>query len=220
MKQRRESNSWLSPLGATGFSMAELLIVLAVFSVVLGVVFSSLGEGQKISAFSKSETEIQQNLEDVLTLVTTELRTAGYPPENSYDTQYLQNPSTSKNLVAQGLVEIAPQSIRFQGDINGNGRVDFVRYYLSGSSAPYSLNRFAGEINSDGSLPGGSPQKLSEQIESLQFKYFDSSGLEIASLQEVVTIQINLTLRSRAMDLVSRVYHTVSQSVSIRPPNL
>jgi prepilin-type N-terminal cleavage/methylation domain-containing protein len=212
--------SGLKLQAAKGFSLVELLIALAVFSSVLGFLFASLGEGQNVSAISRDEAEMQQNLQDILTLMTSELRSTGFPPENYYDAQFSQNSSTNKNLIAKGLVEITPQAIKFQGDINGNGKVDFVHYYLSGSSAPYSLNRFGGEINNDGSLPGGSAQKLSEQVESLQFKYFTHSGLETLNLQDVVTIEIHLTMRTLRMDPFLGIYRTVSESTRIRPLNL
>src|SRR3954471_19333390 len=106
---------------AKGFSLVELLIALAVFSSVLGFLLASLGEGQDISAISRDEAEMQQNLQDILTLMTSELRSAGFPPENYYDVQFSQDSSTNKNLIAKGFVEITPQAIKFQGDINGNG---------------------------------------------------------------------------------------------------
>jgi prepilin-type N-terminal cleavage/methylation domain-containing protein len=222
-RYRARNLLWYSGLKsktATGFSLVELLIVIAVFSSVLGFLFASLGEGQNVSAISRDEAEMQQNLQDILTLMTSELRSAGFPPENYYDAQFSQDPSTNKNLIAKGLVEITPQAIKFQGDINGNGKVDFVHYYLSGSSAPYYLNRFGGEINNDGSLPGGSAQKLSEQVESLQFKYFTQSGIETLNLQDVVTIEIHLTMRTLRLDPFLGIYRTVSESSRIRPLNL
>lgn len=203
-----------------GFSLVELLIVLAIFSLLLGGVFSSLNEGQHSSQISRDETEMHQNLQDVLSLMSSELRTAGFPPETYYDAQYLQNPSTRKNLVAQGLVLATPQEIVFQGDIDGDNTVDYVRYYLSGSSPPYSLNRFGGAVKPDGSLPGGSPQKLSEQVESFQLRYFNSSGVETSSLADMTGVEIQLTLRTRHVDSLSRVYRTVSESTRIRPLNL
>ncbi len=203
-----------------GFTLVELLIVLAIFSAVLGVVFSSLSEGQHSSQISREEIEVHQNLQDVLSLMTSELRAAGFPPESFYDIAYLQNASTNKNLVAQGLMLTGPQEIRFQGDIDGDNTVDYVRYYLSGSSAPYSLNRFGGAIKPDGTLPGGSPQKLSDQVESLQFRYFNHLGLETPNLPDVVTVEIQLTLRTKHLDPLSHIYRTASESTRIHPLNL
>ena len=205
---------------AHGFTLVELLIVLAVLSVLLDAVFSSLNEGQTSSQVSNEENEIYENLQDVLSLMTSELRAAGFPPESYYDAQYLLNPLTRKNLVARGPIFIGPMEIQFQGDIDGDNTVDYVRYYLSGSSAPYSLLRFGGAIKPDGSLPGGSPQKLADQVETFQLRYLDNSGIETAILGDVATIEIELTLRTKHVDPLSHIYRTVSEITRIRPLNL
>ena len=134
--------------GSSGFTLVELLIVLAIFGVLMGMIFSSLTEGQNASVIARDEAEMQQNLQDVLALMTSEMRTIGFPPASYYDQSYLQNPSSPKNLVAQGLVEATSSVLKFQGDINGDKTVDYVHYYVSGSAPPYSLHRFAGGIQS------------------------------------------------------------------------
>ena len=45
----RRTGKWEKTFGK-GFSLIELLVVLAIFSIVLGMAFSSVGESQKISA--------------------------------------------------------------------------------------------------------------------------------------------------------------------------
>ena len=53
--------------GSSGFTLVELLIVLAIFGVLMGMIFSSLTEGQNASAIARDEAEMQQNLQDVFT---------------------------------------------------------------------------------------------------------------------------------------------------------
>jgi type II secretory pathway pseudopilin PulG len=198
----------------------ELLIVLAIFGLLMGMIFSSLTESQNASAIARDESEMNQNLQDVFSLMTSEMRTIGFPPASYYDQGYLQDPGSPKNLVAQGLVEASSSVLRFQGDINGDKTVDYVHYYVSGSAAPYSLHRFAGNMNPDGSLPGGSAQKLSEQLESLRLRYFDRSGNETANLPDVSTIELGITMRTRQVDPLTRIYRTLSESTRIHPQNL
>jgi prepilin-type N-terminal cleavage/methylation domain-containing protein len=206
--------------GSLGFTLVELLIVLAIFGVLMGMVFSSLAESQNASAIARDESEMNQNLQDVFSLMTSEMRAIGFPPASYYDQSYLQNPSSPKNLVAQGLVEASSSVLKFQGDINGDKIVDYVHYYVNGSAAPYSLHRFAGSMNPDGSLPGGSAQKLSEQLESMQFRYFDRSGNETANLPDISTIELRVTMRTRQIDLLTRIHHTLSESTRVHPQNL
>lgn len=203
-----------------GFSLIELLVVLAIMGLCLSVVFTSLSESQKASAIARSENEMAQSLQDVLHIMTSEIRSIGLPPQSYYDLGYLQNAGSPKNLISHGLLEALPTSIKFEGDIDGDREVDYVSYYLSGSSAPFALNRFAGAIHLDGSLPGGSPQKLSEQVQSFEFRYFDRSATETTNPSEIVAVEIHITLRTRGVDPLSAKYRTLSESVRIRPPNL
>lgn len=205
---------------SSGFTLVELLIVLAIFGLLMGMIFSSLTEGQNASAIARDESEMNQNLQDVFSLITTEMRFIGFPPASYYDQSYLQSPGSPKNLVAHGLVEASSNVLTFQGDINGDKTVDYVHYYVSGSAAPYSLHRFAGSLNPDGSLPGGAAQKLSEQLESLQFRYFDRSGNETANLPDISTIELRVTMRTRQVDPLTRIYRTLSESTRIHPQNL
>ncbi len=205
---------------SSGFTLVELLIVLAIFGLLMGMIFSSLTEGQNASAIARDESEMNQNLQDVFSLITTEMRYIGFPPASYYDQSYLQSPGSPKNLVAHGLVEASSNVLKFQGDINGDKTVDYVHYYVSGSAAPYSLHRFAGSLNPDGSLPGGAAQKLSEQLESLQFRYFDRSGNETANLPDISTLELRVTMRTRQVDPLTRIYRTLSESTRIHPQNL
>jgi prepilin-type N-terminal cleavage/methylation domain-containing protein len=204
----------------SGFTLLELLIVLAIFGLLMGMIFSSLTESQNASAIARDESEMNQNLQDVFSLMTTEMRAIGFPPASYYDQTFLQDPGSPRNLVAQGLVEATSTVLKFQGDINGDKTVDYVHYYLSGSAAPYTLHRFAGSINPDGSLPGGSAQKLSEQLEGLQLRYFDRSGIETANLQSISTIELSVTMRTRKADTRTGIYRTLNESTRIHPQNL
>lgn len=169
---------------------------------------------------------MQQNLQDILSLMVVELRQAGYPPSSSYDSAYLSQVGADRNLAAHGLLEILPQSLKFDGDINpkdhpyDNGRINYVHYSLSGSAAPYTLKRLYGEVSASGNLPSGGAQKISEQVESLTFRYFDSSGMEAHQTSEVKVIQIELSLRTLKIDPLTHHYRTVSGSIKIRPLNL
>jgi prepilin-type N-terminal cleavage/methylation domain-containing protein len=212
MTERQSKNS--------GYTFLELLIVLSIFALLMGMVFSSLNEGQKVSTIARDEGEMNQNLQDILNVMTSEMRSIGFPPASYYDLSFLQNPNSPKNVVSQGLMEAGTNSIKFQGDVNGDREVDYFHYYLNGSSVPYSLNRVSGNIHADGSLPGGSPQKLSEQVENLRFRYLDRAGNQTASIADVVTIEIQLTLRTKKPDPITRIYRSISESTRIRPQNL
>jgi len=204
----------------TGFTLIELLIALSILGLVMGVIFSSLSESQSASAMARDESETNQNLQDVFSLMTSEMRCIGFPPPTYYEQGYLQNPGSPKNLVALGLIAAGTTELKFQGDINADKTVDYVHYYLSGNAPPYSLHRFGGSLNPDGSLPGGSAQKLSEQVASLQFRYFDRSGNQTTNLPDIAAIELSITMRTMRADPVTKIHRTLSESTRIHPLNL
>lgn len=212
--------------GNGGFSLVEMLIVLAIFSMLLGILFSSIQHNTRVSEFSKEEAELQQILQDILSLMTEELKQAGYPSAECFDAVYLAQAGADQNLASHGLLEIQPHSLKFDGDVNpedhpsDNGRINYVSYALSGSAPPYVLNRIYGEIAVDGSRPASRPQKLSEQVERLDFRYFDRSGNETSQLDHVSTIQIELSLRTLKSDPFSNTSRTISETVKVGPLNL
>ena len=64
----------------SGFTYVELLVVLAIFAVLLGALFEKIEENQEVSAISSDESDMHQNLEDVLTLIAGEMKMTGFPP--------------------------------------------------------------------------------------------------------------------------------------------
>jgi len=202
-----------------GFSLLELMIVLGLVSAILGVVFSSLLEGDRVSTLGRQESEMSRQLRDILTLMVKELRRAGLPPLNAYDGHFLRS-SGRLNLVSGGiLAQSHSGKLAFTGDINADHRVDYVEYAVSGSTPPLTLTRRAGPIGNAGTLPVGPAQTLSRLVESCRFSYFDASGEVTSRPAEAASIQIDLTLRTQAPDWLSGRHRTLSRSVRVRPDN-
>jgi len=157
------------PAKARGFSLIELILVLGLVSAILGAALSTLLEGDRVSILGRQESEMSQQLRDILTLMVKELRRAGLPPPNAYDGHYLRS-SGRLNLVSSGiLADSHAGRLMFTGDINTDNRVDYVEYSVSGETAPLTLTRRAGPIGDAGSLPGAPAQTLSRSVESGRF---------------------------------------------------
>ena len=128
-----------------GFSLVELIVVLGLVSAILGAVLSTLSEGSRVSMVGRRESEMGRQTRDILTLMVKELRRAGLPPPNAYDGHYLRS-SGRLNLVSRGiLAESHAGRLMFTGDINGDNRVDYVEYAVSGATPPLRLTRRAGQ---------------------------------------------------------------------------
>lgn len=207
------------PAKARGFSLLELIIVLGLVSAILGVVLSTLSEGDRVSLLGRQESEMGQQLRDILTLVVRELRRAGLPPRNAYDGHYLRS-SGRLNLVSRGILAASHSGkLVFTGDINNDGRVDYVEYAVSGATPPLTLTRRAGPMGDAGTLPDSPAQALSRLVESCRFSYFDASGDVTSKAAEAASVRIDLTLRSQAPDLPSGHHRTLSRSVRVKPYN-
>ena len=120
---------------AQGATLVELMVALAVLGLVMAGVFGQLGaatqrltaEQVKVDNFDEARDFVDQFFRDINQI--------GYP--NGRIVSYTQAvPLSTAQVfpgVAVGLVQIGPQSIWFEGDINGTGVVQEVQYTINGS---------------------------------------------------------------------------------------
>src|SRR6266849_3626258 len=94
---------------ATGLSLAELLVSLAVLGLVLAGIFGILHVSLKAHGSGAGRVEAQQAARVALERMVRELREAGYDP---------------RGAGIQPVVAAAPALVTFQRDLNGNGVVD------------------------------------------------------------------------------------------------
>jgi prepilin-type N-terminal cleavage/methylation domain-containing protein len=129
-----------------GFSLIEMLIVVAVLTTVLAVVFSGISAGVQKYRVEESRLDITQESRDFLDQVIRDLHTIGYPSLHMYN----NNPNAlgatpaSSPLLAVGLVAVSSTDIWFEGDVDGSGIVRSVRYTLQADntgSCPCRLMR-------------------------------------------------------------------------------
>ena len=74
---RRFSNLTISPQG--GFSLLELMVVLAILSVVLAVVMSGVTELQKKSSSETAKVDLTQQSRQFMDQIVKDLHHSGYP---------------------------------------------------------------------------------------------------------------------------------------------
>jgi type IV pilus assembly protein PilW len=152
---------------ARGFTLAELLVTLAVTGLLLAAAGTMLLAGQRAWALGAARVEAQQSARVALERMAKELREAGYDP-------------TGAGLAAIVLAE--PDRVAFQRDLDGDGVLDPTRervtYLLRGTV----LRRDA----------GGGAQPIIEGVRRLAIEYFDRSGAVTADPGRVVALRIRL----------------------------
>jgi len=116
MRQRIPKLSDPAHTHEAGFSLLELLMVVAILTVVLGVVVRGAVELQARSATEVAKVDLTQQSRQFMDQVVKDLHHAGYPSVRMYD----QATSTANPaLYGQGLINISSNAIVFEGDVDG-----------------------------------------------------------------------------------------------------
>jgi prepilin-type N-terminal cleavage/methylation domain-containing protein len=126
----------------SGFSLMELLVVLAILTIVMGVVFTTVASVQKRSQTEAQKVDITQNAREFIDQVERDLRNVGYPNIRMYGSATGLTVSTTK--VAAGIVAVSATDIWFEGDMEGSGVISSVRYQLvadANGNCPCTLQR-------------------------------------------------------------------------------
>jgi prepilin-type N-terminal cleavage/methylation domain-containing protein len=127
-----------------GFSLLELLLVIAILSLIVGAVFSQMGDAQRRLNAEEMKLGDFQQARDFVDQFFRDINQAGTPNIRMYDPTVLANGFDVTTAAAQtalmknsrlavGLVRIAADSITFEGSVNGTGTVQSVTYQINGS---------------------------------------------------------------------------------------
>jgi prepilin-type N-terminal cleavage/methylation domain-containing protein len=219
-----------------GFSLVEMLVVVAILLIVMASVFSQVAPLQTRAAAEAGKVETFQSGREALEQFTRDLHQAGYPNAKMYAAGVLASPTQDSRVAATygttsraGLVQVTPTSIIFEGDVDGDGIVDSVRYRLVATDAALSANcpclersqvnkvtadPLAGQgfnysvLVENALMPAAGPPVVSSV-----FEYFANDGTQVAvgagldvnanaaALANIRTVRINLTAQTAVADV-------------------
>jgi prepilin-type N-terminal cleavage/methylation domain-containing protein len=132
----------------TGFSLIELILVIAILSLILGAVFSQLGIAQqrlsteeiRLDDFQQARDFVDQFFRDInqigtpnMQIFDTSTPSSFSPALTSQTTYTYANQYINDKRFAIGLIKIDNNEIRFEGSMTGNGTVQTVIYKINGS---------------------------------------------------------------------------------------
>lgn len=115
---------------AQGASLLELLVGLLILGVITAGIFSQLNAGLQRISTEQSKVDNFDEARDFVDQFFRDINQIGYPDGHIAPTSTISDP-----CVAVGLVQIANNSIGFEGDINGSGVVQEVQYIVNGSGS-------------------------------------------------------------------------------------
>jgi prepilin-type N-terminal cleavage/methylation domain-containing protein len=135
-----------------GFSLLELMLVIAILGLIMGAVFSQLNIAQqrlsteevKLDDFQQARDFVDQFFRDINQIGTPNTQimdtTQTFTPALTTQTTYswATNPVDGKSYIndnrfAMGLLKIAPTEIWFEGSMTGDGTVQTVIYKINGN---------------------------------------------------------------------------------------
>jgi prepilin-type N-terminal cleavage/methylation domain-containing protein len=129
---------------SAGFSLLELLLVVAILVVVMGVIMRGLNEMQKNTTAESSKVDTVQQTRDFIDQMVRDVHNVGYPPPIVMSPPV---PCTGNAGVSCGIIFFTPTKIQYEGDLDGNGTVYQITMELvpppGSNSCPCILRRGA-----------------------------------------------------------------------------
>ncbi|MBE9545663.1 MAG: prepilin-type N-terminal cleavage/methylation domain-containing protein [Proteobacteria bacterium] len=169
-----------------GFTMIEMLMALAIFSIAFGAIYKSFEHLNRSSTTENVKAGTQQGARIAVDFMVQDIRLAGLNP--------LGTPGI-------GLQAISPDSIQFTMDANFDGddadTFEDITYALTGSGTLMQTNHLGAEV-------------LIDNVTSLNFTYLDTDDQTTSDLDEIRSVIISLTMQRPAGrdGEISRTYTT------------
>lgn len=185
LKDYHKGNSYIPVRSEKGFSIVELLVAMAISLLVLASVYSVFRSQQKSTVVREQINMMQQNLRAGMTVMTRDIRMAGYI-----------HPVITAPLAA-GITVANENELTFtllkDTDSNPDPLVNTLK------TIKYSL---ADYNNEDGDkdlvmeVDGGQQQLIAEDIDALDFVYLDENGGVTADLGDIRSVQVTMVAKT------------------------
>lgn len=110
-----------------GFSLLELMISVAILSIVIAVVVDGINTMQARNAVETNKLDLTQQTREFMDQIVNDLDQAGYPSLIMFDPSPLTPPTAGtpicavNNNLACGFVSITNTDLQFEGDVDGSG---------------------------------------------------------------------------------------------------
>src|SRR5258706_1734961 len=131
-----------------GFSLIEMMLVVAIMGVISAGILSQMNEAQQRGYSEQVKLDNFQEARDFVDQFFRDINQIGYPSSRLVDTTTgpswspaivspqttypLANPYIFDNRLAIGLVSISANAVQFEGDMIGNGVVQSIIYEING----------------------------------------------------------------------------------------
>src|SRR6202045_4034630 len=184
-----------------GFSLIEMMLVVGIMGIISAGILSQMNEAQQRGYSEQVKLDNMQEARDFVDQFFRDINQIGYPnvrmldtnPLTSVWTPPLTTPATygwnnayaNDNRAAIGLVRIDNTEIRFEGDTNGDGNVQSVRYAINGNgNCALCVQRSqVAKVSGDplNAQPPNWGTEVNDALNAVIFTYFKADGTQISS---------------------------------------
>ena len=200
-----------------GFTLLELMVTIAILSIVFGVVANGIVQVQQRNTVEVNKLDLTQEARQFMDQITNDIHQAGFPTIRMFDPSLAY--TTASNQVAAGLTFVSTNEVDFQGDVDGSGTISdvVIRVVPAGGPCPCTIQR--GTV----AKPGAAPVYYTE-LDNLRnaavFTAYGSDGSVIAlptvvdltgvALKNINAIGITLWVQSTIPDSKTGTFPTVT----------
>jgi prepilin-type N-terminal cleavage/methylation domain-containing protein len=189
-----------------GFTLAELLVALALVGLISAGAVTLMVTGNKTYATGSKQIEAQQAARVALERMAREIRGAGYNPTGTIACP----PTNTCPIVGNpGWGSPDATTLRIQSDTNANGVFD------ASEQVTYRLNG----TNLERQVSNAAPQTIVAGIQALTFTYLNENGDGASQAQDIRSVHMSLTAQPEDLPgawELGRVSVTMSDRVRLR----
>lgn len=216
-----------------GFSLLEMVVTLAILTIVIAVVTDAIMMMQSRSTTETGKVDLTQQSREFMDQIVSDIHQNGFPPIKAFDpSDTVMVPSADcrqDQYVACGLLSLSANSMQFEGDVDGTG-VSEVFIQESAGPCPCTIQRGTLPKATYIANPAATPPYYTEVDNVMNTVIFDPTGSDGQDLSgllpmssafgNVADIQITLYVRSLQPDAKTKQYATVTLVASAKITNV
>jgi prepilin-type N-terminal cleavage/methylation domain-containing protein len=221
----------MSTLRQRGFSLVELMVSLAILTIVIGVVMDGVMTMQKRNAVEVSKVDLTQQAREFMDQIVNDIHQAGYPGLNMFDPATMNSDCTNVADVnlACGLVSVTSTTLQFEGDVDGTGVSEvYIELVQPQGGCPCTLRR--GTVTKAQYQSGSTPlfyTEVDNVMNTAVFTAYLADGTQVTlpagsggALKGISAIGITLYVKSSQPDLQTGQYPTVTMVATAKISNI
>ena len=193
-----------------GFMMAEVLVALAMLSIIIGAVYAVFASVNRTSVNNEVTATVMQNMRTSIEFMEQDIRMAGLDRFNSADSGIEVATASNLQFTADRNMDGV---INFAVLADGVQEVDLERITYAYDAANKRLRQCLYEETVD------DWETVAENVDDFQFTYLDADGnplvFPIADLSEIQSVQISMTLE-QSSGLAGSVSRTLNKRILCR----